>query len=476
MQRGFLCLLLALLTLSACAPIGPNYAKPGTPVPDFWNTGLQADLNSGTPDIASWWRKFDDSTLNKLIAIAETQNHDLAIAAERIEEARALRGVARGGLAPTFGASGGAERIRESETQHFNPPNPGDRYAAGLEAGWELDFVGGLRRSAEAASASLEATSEVYHDTLVVIYAEVANSYVEYRTLQRRIALAQANIASQKESVDLTRDRKTAGLAPQSDVSQAATNLATTSALVPQLQTQLAATRNRLAVLVGRYPGSIDELLGGRSSIPRPRESSSLGIPADLVRSRPDLRAAERQLAAQSARIGVAKAELYPKFTLSGTFALQSANSGDLTDSASRAYSFGPRFRWRLFEGGAIRQTVKAEESRTRQALAHYEKTLLQAVAEVETSLASIKYERVRQGHLDQAVRSSRETVGIIKENYTQGIVDFQNVLDAERSIFANEDSAASSAGQLALYHIALYRALGGGTKMPAQPILNDKP
>lgn len=469
-------LFLLALGITACSPIGPNYAKPGTPVPDFWNSSLQADLSTSSPDIEAWWRRFDDSTLNKLIALTETENRNLAIAAERIVEARAQRGFARGALAPSVGASGSATRKRSSESLPFVKPNPSDIYDTGFSASWEADFVGGLRRSVESASASLEATQEVYHDTMVLIYADVASNYIAYRTLQRRISLAQANIASQKKSVGLTKDRKTAGLAPQIDVSQAETNLATSQSLIPQLQSELAATLSTLAVLVGRYPGSIEDLLRGSSKIPRPRKSISIGIPADLIRSRPDIRAAERNLAAQTAKIGVAKAELYPKFSLAGTFALQSGSTTTLTDSPSRAYTFGPSFRWRIFEGGNIRKTILIEESRTRQALSSYEQSVLEGVAEVESALASIKYEKQRKYYLDKSVSSARETISLIKDNYTEGLVDFQNVLDAERTVFDREDTAAASAGQFAINHVRLYRSLGGGTKMPSQPINQDKP
>lgn len=423
-------------------------------------------MSRSTPKIEAWWRKFNDPALNKLIALAEKQNRDLAIAAERVIEARAQRGIARANFVPAVGANGTFSRTRSSESLPFAPPNPIEVYSGGLDAGWELDFVGGLRRRVEAASTTLEATEEIKHDTMVLVYAEVASAYVEYRTIRKRILLANANIERQHESLEITEGRLEAGLAPKIDVTQAQTNLATTEALIPQLQAQAVATRNRLAVLIGDYPGSLDKVLGISAIIPRAPVSASVGVPADLIRSRPDLRAAERQLAAQTASIGIAKAELYPKFSLSGTFAFQSQTGSDFADRASRAYSFGPGFRWRLFEGGAIRKAVQVEESRTRQALKSYEKALLGAVAEVETSMASIKYERLRKAQLDKAVAASGETVKLIKDNYKEGIVDFQNVLDAERSILANEDTAAVSAGQLALNHIALYRALGGGTPM----------
>lgn len=468
-------LLAITLGVNACKPIGPDYSQPETIVPDQWNASIGAELKRGTPNIENWWQKFNDPTLNKIIAIAEKENKDLKIAAERIEQARAQRGIARGGLQPFVGAGGGVAKNRSSESLPFANPNPFNYYEIGTSAGWELDFIGGIRRSIEAASASYQATQEVYHDTMVIVYAEVASSYIEYRTLERRIKLAQTNISNQQQSVDVTRERKKAGLAPQIDVSQAETNLSTSSALIPQLQTQLASTRSKLAVLLGKYPSDMNKILGSSSKIPKPSGSIAVGIPADLIRSRPDIRFAERQLAAQTAVVGVSMAELYPKFSLLGTFALQSGTSDDFFDTTARAYTFGPSFSWRIFEGGRIRESIKVEESLTRQALTSYEKTVLQAVAEVETSMASIRYEGSRKKLLDSSVTSARETVSLIKENYTQGLVDFQNVLDAERTIFANEDNAASSAGRYALNYVALYRALGGGSKIHSLPISEDK-
>ncbi|MGE9269137.1 MAG: efflux transporter outer membrane subunit, partial [Verrucomicrobiales bacterium] len=359
------CLAAALLT--ACAPIGENYQEPEIPVPDSWNQAIRTGLSTSSPEITSWWRKFNDPTLNKLLSLSKSNNRELAIAAERITEARSQSKIARGGLSPFVAANGGVTRSRASESVSAFATNQ-DTYELGFSAGWEMDFVGGLRRSVEAARASAEATEELYHDTLVLIYAELASNYIQYRTLQRRIELAEANIGNQQKSVDLTRARKDAGLAPQIDVSQAETNLASSRALIPQLRTQQAATLNRIAVLIGSYPDQARRLLGTGSSIPTPPRSLATGLPSDLLRARPDIRAAERRVAAQHAALGVSKAELFPKFTLSGTLALQGANPGDLSDGASRAYSFGPGFRWRIFEGGIIKEEIKAQESRVRQA------------------------------------------------------------------------------------------------------------
>ena len=465
-----------VLVCSGCAPVGPDYTAPEVPTPDYWNSALRAGMHSSRPDISTWWRKFGDPTLNKFIATAGVQNRELSIAAERIVEARAFAGVARGGLSPYVGADGGLTRNRVSESLQSGrvPGNPATLYQAGTAAGWELDFVGGIRRSVESAEANLAATEEFHRDAMVVVYAETASSYIDYRTLGERIAVAASNIKNQQESVRLTKDRNAAGIAPEIDVSQAETNLATTQALIPLLQALQAATRNRLGVLCGKYPGAIGPMLGS-GDIPAPPRSAAVGIPTDLLRSRPDIRAAERQLAAQSAMIGVAKAELYPKFTLSGAFSLQSLETGDFLDSGSRAYSFGPGFSWRIFEGCRIRESIRIEESRTRQAYTNYERVILEAVAEVETALAAIANEGDRLKFLRTAVAKARKTVTLVKDNYVNGLVDFQNVLDAERTLFLAEDEETVSRGQIARNHVALYRALGGGAKMPPPKVIADK-
>jgi NodT family efflux transporter outer membrane factor (OMF) lipoprotein len=457
--------------------VGVNYQAPETVVPDFWYHSLTGDLHSGHPSIEAWWEKFDDRTLNRLIDRARTANPDLKIAYERITEARAARAVARSQLFPSVNAGGEAVRTRASESLLVTPPdspnNPTDYWATGFDAGWEIDFFGGVRRSIESAAASAEAVEEAWRDATVALLAEVALNYVEYRTLGERIRLAESNIGNQRESVKLTRDRLEAGLAPELDVSQADTNLATSEALVPLLRAQQTLAKNRLSTLVGGFPGSIDSWLGTGGGIPAPRRSAGIGIPADLVRARPDIRQAERQLAAQTAQIGVAQADLLPRFTLAGTFELQALEPGKMFDSQSRAYAFGPSFRWNIFSGGRIKANIAIEESRTKQAYLAYESTVLKAVEEVESSLASIANERDRLSSLDRAVESARKTVSLVKDNYREGLVDFQNVLDAERTIFSAEDEAAVSRGQIATGHVSLFKALGGGTRMKpdAKPV-----
>lgn len=470
------CLLAAPLILAGCMLVGRNYTSPDTITPDTWHQSLTADLNSGSSSLERWWTRFNDPTLNRLIDTARESNRDLAIAYERINEARAARGVARSQLFPDIEFNGGVNRGRTSQNVGNPTPPAGktsDFWSTGLDAGWEIDFFGGVRRSIESADASVAGTEELYRDTMVSLLAEVAYAYIQIRTLDERIRLAQENIRNQSDSVALTEDRLEAGLSPELDVSQATSNLATTKAVVPALRNQRDIALNRLAVLIGRYPAAAESFIGSSKGIPAPGRSAGVGIPTDLVRARPDIRAAERQLAAQTAQVGVAEADLFPRFTLSGTFQLQSLAASSLPESNSRNYAFGPSFRWNIFNAGRIKSQIAIEESRTKQAYLNYENSVLKGVAEVEDALSSVRNERDRLAALDTAVTASRKTVNLVKDNYREGLIDFQNVLDAERTIFSNEDALATSKGQIASAYVSLFKALGGGTRMRSAKAAN---
>ena len=316
---------------------------------------------------------------------------------------------------------------------------------------------------------------ETYRDVLVILYAETALNYIEYRTLENRMAIAKQNIAAQEETVELTENRFAAELVPKIDVTQAKTNLQVSRGLLPVLRTQLAFAKNRLATLTGGYPQTVDKLLARNRPIPAPRKGYSAGLPADLIRSRPDVRAAERRLAAQTALIGVAEADLYPRFSLLGVYSLQTIDASTFWDSASRAYSFGPSFRWQIFSGGRIRNSIDAQEARTEQALARYERSVLVAVEEVETSMAAIANGWDLVATLDLGVESAKETTGLVKDNYAEGLIDFQRVLDAERVQFTTEDAASVARGQIAKGYVALYKSLGGGSEVKVIPIAEPK-
>lgn len=471
MKRRVVCLLAPGLAVSAwfltsCRTIvGPDYVGPNARMPDAWSRAAAQDLHGGS-SLTGWWKGFNDPALNTLIERAREANPNLKAALAGIAEARAQRGIARSQGLPQAEAAAVYTRQRRSENLGSPvPDNPSSLYSTGFDAGWEIDLFGGIRRSVESAEANVQAREEDYRDALVTLFAEVALNYVDYRTLEERIAVANRNIAAQRDSVKLTQGRLDAGLVPKIDVTQAQTNLSLSEASVPLLRAQLDASKNRLATLTGGFPASVDGILARSRGIPLPSAGYSAGLPADLLRARPDIRRAERELAAQTARIGVAEADLYPRLSLFGDFHLQSVSSGDVFDSASRSYSFGPSFRWAIFSAGRIRNQIAAEESRALQALAAYESTVLAAVEEVETSMSAIRNERDRLSDLSQAVASSRETVSLIKDNYENGLVSFQNVLDAERTKFDAEDTETFSRGQVSRFYISLYKALGGGTE-----------
>lgn len=469
--------LAAILLISSCMVVGTDYTDPTTITPDYWHQNLASDLNSGSSSLETWWTRFNDPTLNLMIDKARESNRDLAIAYERITQARAARGIARSQLFPNINFDGSVTRNRSSENLDLPGGRTNNLWSTGLDAGWELDFFGGVRRSIESADATVEGVEELYRDTMVSLFAEVAINYIQIRTLEERINVAQKNITSQESSVSLTQDRLDAGLSPELDVSQATTNLATTRAIIPLLRNERSIAVNRLATLIGRYPGPTQSLLGKSRGIPMPKRSAGIGIPADLIRSRPDIRAAERQLAAQTARVGVAEAELLPRFALNGNFNLQSVDANNLFEAGSQSYGFGPSFRWNIFSAGRIKSEIAIQESLTKQAYYNYQNTVLIAVEEVENSLATVSNERDRLVQLNTAVSSAQKTEQLVTSNYTEGLIDFQNVLDAQRTVFANEDQKTINQGQIAAAYVSLYKALGGGTRMkPPVVDQNAKP
>lgn len=458
----------ACFALNSCETVGVNYATPSSSVPDAWTLSVQPHLKDDAACLSEWWTGFKDPALNELIGRTRRDNPDFKIALQRVVEARAQRGIAYSRLFPNLTNEESYTRVRRSEAGGpIFGPNPLDAYSAGFAAGWEVDVFGGLRRGVEAAGADIDASLENYRDLLVTLFADVALNYIDYRTFEERIAVANQNIKIQTDSLELAQSRLDAGLVSRIDVTQARANLETTRALVPQLQGQLAAARNRLAALTGGYPHTVDGLLRSRNShIPLPARSYGTGRPADLLRARPDIRAAERNLAAAVARIGVAESELYPKFSLAGVLAFESLDVSDLPNAAAAAYSFGPSMRWNLFRSGQIKNQIRVEEARAMQAYGAYEKAVLTAVEEVETSLAGVFTERERLASLRRAVSAAGESVELVKRNYTEGLVDFQRVIDTERVLFQNQDLAVASKGQIARNYVALYRALGGGAAL----------
>jgi outer membrane protein, multidrug efflux system len=315
----------------------------------------------------------------------------------------------------------------------------------------------------ESATAGLQASVEDYRDVLVSVFAEVGTTYVEVRTLQERIRLAELNVRNQRSTLQLVIDRNRAGLVGDLDVRQAEQNVARTESFIPTLRSSLAAAIHRLGVLLGDSPSTLFAELGPQGPIPDAPNEILVGVPANLLRQRPDIRQAERALAAQTARIGVAKADLYPRFTLLGTFALQALDSGKWFTGDALSYGYGPAVRWNLFDGGRVRANIQAQEALTEQALIGYEQTVLVALEEVENAMVGFVQENDRREALQRSVAASVAATGLVKTLYRTGLTDFQNVLDTERTQFQEQDTLAQSEGFVTQNLIDVYRALGGG-------------
>ena len=447
--------------------VGPNYSPPELKMQDAWHQAITKGLGEGEANLQTWWNVFDDTVLNGLIERTGQGNLELKEAFASIKEARAQRGIAGGERFPDIDSTGGARRIRSPHT--FLPPTTqksrtDEFFKFGGEGSWEIDFWGRIDRSIESADASLAASVEDYRDVLVVLYAEVSTNYVEVRALQDRIKYVRGNIETQRKSLQLTKDRFDAGLAPDLDVQQAELNLARTESTLPALQMRLVQTINRLGVLLGEHPSALHDELGKPASIPKPTEQITVGLPVELLRQRPDIRQAERELAAQTALIGVAKADLYPSFSLFGTFEVAANDFSDVVSySKSRMHSFGPSFRWNIFDGGRVRNQIRVEDARTEQALVRYEQTVLNALEDVENAMVSYIQEDVRREALERSVMAARKSVELVTTLYVNGLTDFQNVQEMERFQFEQEDQFAESEGQVIQNLISIYRSLGGG-------------
>ena len=447
--------------LTAC-PVGPNYQPPAPESPAGWDE-LSSGVSTERIELSRWWTLLDDPVLNQLVAEALISNRSLREATARIAESRARYRVVAAARFPEIDFQGSATRNRQSDNAEF--PGSGDYsdFAIGLAASWELDVFGRVRRSVESAAAFEEAAEENRRDVLVILCAEVGRRYINVRTLQQRLSVARANLASQEEISGLTSTRFDLGLASGLDVAQAEQVLAGTRTIIPPLELALTEEINALSVLLGDPPGTLRSRFAASAPIPRPPETVGTGLPLDLLRQRPDLRRAERELAAQHARIGVAVGDLYPRFSLLGNIGLDASQVGNLFEGSSRTYGVGPSVIWNVFDAGKLRAQIRAEEALTEQAMLRYEQQLLVALAEVEDALAA--YGRTREERLAvaDAVTASTTALELATMLYKDGAVDFQNVLDAQRSLLVQEDRLAVTDGAVVQTLVRLYLALGGG-------------
>jgi NodT family efflux transporter outer membrane factor (OMF) lipoprotein len=470
--------LLAFL-VGGCAnlpSVGPDYQKPNVSAPAQWNPLAGGETNAAAAT-AAWWKNFHDAELDSLIERAACSNLDLRIAQARVREARAQYRMTSADLWPTVDAAGSYARNRQSEHQPVLgslPMPPGvpfenDVYQAGFDATWEIDVFGGKRRTTESAGAQVAAAQFGEREVLVTLLGEVARNYVEARGYQRRLEIARDNIRAQEQSLAIVQNRFTNGLTSDLDVQQASTVLATTRASVPTLETAIQASIHRLGVLLGQTPESLETELAAVAPIPAAPPVVPVGLPSELLLRRPDVAQAERQLAAATANIGVAKADLFPKFYLTGVAGYESVSASDWFDGGSRFWSVGPTVQWNIFDAGRIRANIKIQNARQEQALATYEQTALNAFEDVENSLVAYAKEQVRRRSLEDAVTSSKESLRLANQLYANGLSNFINVLDAERSLYQAQDALVQSDRTVSTDVIALYKSLGGGWETPDQ-------
>jgi multidrug efflux system outer membrane protein len=456
-----------LLALAGCT-VGPDFSPPKTALPAGFTE--QPDPKPAAADHAPWWRLLHDAMLDELVAEAVAGAPDIEIANARVREARAERAFAAAEDYPTVNADASVLRQHGSGSVPVGTPPGGsgqnvgsNLWLAGFDAGWEIDVFGGIRRSVESADAALEAAVEDRHDAELTLIAEVARDYVELRGAQRRLAIARQILDERRDVRGLVEAQFRSGLVTSLDMRRADSELAASEAEIPALEAEVRGDIYRLGVLVGKPPEGLVGQLDPEAPIPVARDPVPAGLPSELLRRRPDIRAADRRIAAANARIGVAEADLYPHFALTGIAGLESLNAGELFTTQSHYFAIGPSVSWLVFDAGRVRDRMAVEQARTDQATILYRKTVLAALGEVETALIAYGRQQIRRDALGRQVSADRDALDLAKRLYAQGLQDFLAVLDAERSLHASEEALADAERDCALALIALDKALGGG-------------
>jgi len=450
-----------VLTVAGCM-VGPNYHPQQTSVPSAY-TGTTAVAKGAATyaEFVHWWTAFNDPNLTSLIDRAVKSNLDLKQSETRIVQARAQRGIVASGLWPTADATGSYTRAR---TPGFAAPaTTGNLFQTGLDASWELDVFGGTRRAVEAANADIQFAVEDHRDVLVTLVSEVAINYIELRGFQQEIIIAQNNLAAQQQTAELTHKRFQGGMVGTLDVDNADAQVATTASLIPVLETSAQQAIYNLSVLLGLEPAALLAELSPVSSIPTNPPEVPVGIPSELLRRRPDIRRAEAQIHSETARIGVATADLFPKFSLTGSLNFQNDQLHRLVNWNNRSWAVGPGVDWQIFSAGRVQSNIELQKALQQESVLAYQKTVLTALQDVENALVAYAKEHQRRKALVDAVASNRKAVDTATQLYTQGQTDFLNVLNAQRALFVTEDALVQSTRNLSTDLVALYKALGGG-------------
>ena len=469
-------LAIMLFSLTGCSSIpsvGPDYQPPELNLPKNWSTPpLKKQTPNETANLTHWWQQFGDDQLNRLIEDALKANPDLHLAQARLRQARATRDQAISGFFPTIGVSTDASRSKSSEAISSSSSRTRTIYDAGFDASWELDIFGRTRRAMEAATADQAASEANLNHARVTLVAEVAQNYVELRAYQQRLAIARKNLESQSETLQITEWRNQAGLVGSSDVEQARTNREQTRATIPDLEVSLAASENRLAVLLGKHPGALHDQLKEVKALPELPATIATRIPADAIRQRPDLISAERTLAAETARVGQKLAQRFPSLNLTGSFGWQAYSFGALGAADTLTRAVAGTLAATLFDGGNLRSTVEIQSAVQEQALVTYQKNVLTALEEIENALQSYARGRELVEARQAAAEAARNAATLTRDQYTSGLTDFQNVLETERTLLSAEDSLATAQAGMRTNLITLYKALGGGWE--SNVALND--
>ena len=475
---------LFLASIIPACTVGPNYSQPKVNVPQGWHDVSRDAEHAEHPSVpssdpprvslATWWRTLEDPTLDSLVERAVQANPDLHLAQARVREARAQRGVVSADLFPTVNAAGSYSRSRNSENAFGGLSGPAgsenDLYQAGFDASWEIDVFGGVRRTVEAADADVAASIESRRDVLVTLVAEVAQNYIELRGSQQQAAIARENLDAQRATLDLTRERLASGLSNDLDIARAEAQVQTTESQIPALESAARQSIHLLSVLLAQEPAALVEELSVQTPIPGAPAEIPIGLPSELLRRRPDIRRAERQVAAATARIGVASADLFPRFSLAGSLGLQSSHFSDLSDFSSRYWSIGPSVSWPILDWGRIRSTIGVENAREEQAFIVYEQTILTGLRETEDARVAFTREQERRQMLNGAVDSNRRAVKLAGELYQQGLSDFLSVLQAQRDLYESENALVLSDRAVTTHLVALYKSLGGGWEIEGRP------
>ncbi|MDR1515395.1 MAG: TolC family protein [Synergistaceae bacterium] len=449
------------------AELAARYENP------YADGAAESDGAPSADELAAWWNSLDDETLTRLVEWSLLNNRDMAQARSKVRESRASLGISRAALLPWLDS---ANSWTVSDTSE-NSTSQGQKFEIshlGIDASWEIDIFGGRHQDIAAGTATLEADYAALHAAWVSLSSEVALNYLSLRTLQERLAVAEQNLVLQTDTLSLLESRYDAGFIDSLALNQARYTIEQTKAAIPPIRTSIEVTMNALAVLTGALPGSLEEMLGERKPLPRADEARLVGIPADSLRQRPDIKASERRLAAQLARMKSAEADRLPRFYLTGSIGLESLTGGSLFSGDSFGFSFGPRITLPIFHGRAIRNNIEVQRERAEQLLAAYEKTVLMAAAEVRDALAASAQEITRNASLRAGAEAAHAALEVAQDKYNNGLTDFISVITSQQALLSLVDAVAVSNGQMVSNVVRVYKAMGGGWAPIAQETLGE--